>query len=279
MPAFTTEDGLKLVVRSWKPDSTTSTQSSVVVIVHGYAEHCGRYAPLAANFATAGHIVFGYDQRGFGLSEGPRAYTSSFDAYLDDLGLFLSYVRGKYPDYPLFLFGHSMGGAVVALYGIERDVSAHDVSGAVLSSPALKTNEAPLLQKLSALMGRLLPHLRTIPLNIEFLSQDTSVIEAVRTDPLYYHGRILARTGAEILRAMQRIQDGAHRFTLPFLVFHGTADHLTDPDGSRSFHNHAGSDDKTLRLFDGLYHETFNEPEKDNVRGLILSWLKTHLPG
>ncbi|WP_457651808.1 alpha/beta hydrolase [Rhodocaloribacter sp.] len=271
---FRTKDGLTLFTRTWRPPAEPR---AVVALVHGYAEHSGRYGSLAADLVAEGHAVLGYDHRGFGRSEGRRAFIARFDDLLDDLDRFLDEVRQAYPDTPLFLFGHSMGGAVTALYALERRPERYRVGGAILSSPLFATNEAPLLQKIASVLGRIFPTMPTIPLDLEALSRDPSALEDIRKDPLFYHGRILARTGAEMIGATKRVRAQASHFSLPFLLFHGLADRLTDPEGSRRFFREAASGDKTLHLYEGLYHLTFCEPEKERVRGDVKAWLDTHV--
>ena len=267
---FRTKDGLALFTRTWRPPTEPR---AVVALVHGYAEHSGRYASLAADLVAESYVVCGYDHRGFGRSEGRRAFIARFDDLLDDLDRFLDEVRKSYPDTPLFLFGHSMGGAVTALYALDREPERHRVGGAILSSPMFATNEAPFLQKIASVLGRLFPTMPTIPLNLEALSRDPAVLEDIRKDPLFYHGRILARTGAEMIRAMKRVRAQASRFSLPFLLFHGLADRLTAPEGSRRFFHEAASGDKTIHLYEELFHITFCEPGRDRVLADVTSWL------
>ncbi|GIV58509.1 MAG: lysophospholipase [Rhodothermaceae bacterium] len=271
--SFSTADGLHLFSRTWMPETEPRGH---LVLVHGYAEHSGRYEALASDLTEAGYAVHTYDQRGFGRSEGRRAYVRSFDLYLDDLDRFLTLVRRDVPEAPLFLMGHSMGGTVVALYALERSPQRHRIRGVILSSPALASDLAPMLQRVSALIGRLLPCLPTIRLDLSALSRDPAVEAAVRSDPLFYRGRLRARTGAEIVRAMRRIQEGAPRFTLPLLLFHGTADRLSAPQGSRRFYARIASEDKVLVLFEGFYHETLNEPQRLYVLATLLEWLAEH---
>ncbi len=264
----TTPDGASLAYDIWSPPETPR---SVIVIVHGYAEHSGRHAPLAAHFVAQGHAVWTYDQRGHGRSSGRRAYAHTFDDYLDDLDAMLGCTREQFPGQPLFLFGHSMGGAVSTLYCLERQAA---LKGLILSSPALKLPDvAPLLQRFSSVIGRLVPRLPTVKLNLKHLSRDAGVVAQAAADPLYYHGRMPARTGAELVRATRRINARMETFTLPVLLFHGTADRLTDPTGSTELYSRARSTDKTLALYPGLFHETFNEPEKNQVREEIAEWL------
>ncbi|MFQ5572190.1 MAG: alpha/beta hydrolase [Rhodothermales bacterium] len=248
----------------------------MVVLIHGYAEHCGRYAHLATHLNHHGFAVFTYDQRGHGRSSGRRAFVRSFNRYLDDFGVMLKLARGDFSNVPVFLFGHSMGGAVAALYVLEREATFR---GLVLSSPALKVSSdiAPFLQKISSLVGRLLPRLPTIPLDRSLISRDPAVVRQALQDPLNFHGRMPARTGAELLRATRRIERNMDNLTLPFLIIHGTGDRLTDPGGSTTLYQRARSEDKTLGLHPGLYHETFNEPEKAQVLEEIVAWLEEHL--
>jgi alpha-beta hydrolase superfamily lysophospholipase len=245
--------------------------------VHGYGEHSGRYDHVADTFTKRGATVCAYDQRGYGRSEGPRAYVDSFDRYLDDLDRVLHHVRTDVPDRPLFLFGHSMGGLVALKYVLDRTPS---LEGLMLSAPAIEINPnlAPLLRRLAQFLGRIAPRLPTTRSPEGAISRDPAVVEAAKNDPLNYHGRVLARTGAEMLKAGAAVREQLHALTDPFLVIHGTADALASPKWSERLYERAASDDKTLQLYDGLYHETFNEPEQDEVLADLGEWLAARLP-
>jgi len=266
--SLVTDDGLRLFTQRWVPASPTAT----VALVHGYAEHSGRYNHVAQAFMAQGAAVYAYDQRGYGRSGGRRAYVDSFADYLDDLAQFLNYVHTRRPELPLFLFGHSMGGLVVLKYVLERTPS---VRGLLLSAPAIEINPdlAPLLRRLAQMLGRLVPTLPTTRSPDGAISRDPEVVHEAKNDPLNYHGRVLARTGAEMLRAGNAVQKHLDEVTAPFLVVHGTADSLASPEWSRRLYDRAASDDKSIQLYDGLYHETFNEPEQDEVLEDLGSWL------
>ncbi len=274
-----TDDGLELVTQRWLPPDRPTR--AAVALVHGYAEHSGRYDHVATFLNARGIAVHTYDQRGFGRSPGCRAYVSSFDRLVDDLDLFLSHTRTALRkahgnDVPLFLFGHSMGGAVAALLVLERPVP---LRGLILSSPAIVINPdlAPVLRKLARVLGWIAPWLPTVRSPQGAISRDPQVVAAAEADPFNYHGGVRARTGAEMMRAGERIRDQMTALDVPLLIFHGTADELTSPDASQQLYEHASSDDKTLKLYDGLYHETFNEPEKEEVLEDVVGWIEARI--
>lgn len=265
---------MSLHTQRWDPDTEPD---AVVALVHGYAEHCGRYDHVARAFTDQGAVVHAYDQRGYGQSEGPRAYVDTFDDYLDDLALFLDNLELSRPNIPLFLFGHSMGGLVVLKYVLER---SRGIEGMILSAPAIEINPdlAPILRRLAQVLGRIAPTLPTTRSPENAISRDPAVVKAAKNDPLNYHGRVPARTGAEMLRAGCTVRSEFHTLTVPFLVIHGTADRLTSPTWSKTLYERAASTDKTLQLYEGLYHETFNEPEQEEVLSDLSAWLQTRIP-
>ncbi|MEM9998571.1 MAG: alpha/beta fold hydrolase, partial [Bacteroidota bacterium] len=185
-----TPDGLTLFTRTWAPE--LGTVRADVLLVHGIGEHSGRYAHIAAHLMMQGIRVFAYDQRGHGESEGERAYIERFDSLVADLHHVRALVEVQRaepagPTTPLFLMGHSLGGLVAARY-----VSAHSsegLAGVILSSPALRTDVAPLLQKVSGAVARFAPRLRTVKLDLKALSRDPRVIRNYEEDPLVTSGR------------------------------------------------------------------------------------------
>jgi acylglycerol lipase len=269
---FTAHDGLGLYEQWWLPEQEPV---AVVVLVHGINEHSGRYAQLAEDLNRRSYAVYAMDLRGHGRSEGDRAMVRAFDDYLDDVDVLLERVIARQPGKPVFLLGHSMGGAIVALLGILRPPN---VRGLILSAPAVQIGGGvfPVLRRLASFASKVWPTLRLVRMGCRFISRDPNVVEAFRNDPLVFHGRFPVRTGAEILRAAKRIQTDAKRLTLPLLILHGTGDFATDPRGSRLLVARAGASDKTLRLYAGLYHEVFSEPEREQVVADLLAWLDGH---
>lgn len=271
--ALVMDDGLTLSTRTWSADRASR---ATVILVHGYAEHCGRYDHVAECLVGAGATVFAYDQRGYGRSEGRRAYVDTFGQYLNDLVEVLDHVRSRRPDKPLFLLGHSMGGLVVLKYVLDN---APSVDGLILSSPAIEINPdlAPVLRKIAQWIGWLFPTLPTTRSPQDAISRDPAVVEEAKNDPLNYHGRVPARTGAEMLKAGEAVREQLADVHHPFLVFHGTDDVLTNPKWSERLYEKASATDKTLHLYEGLYHETFNEPEQQRVLTDLSTWLRARI--
>lgn len=268
---FTNPDNFTLHEKTWSAENA----KAIVLITHGIAEHCGRYDHVAQSLVEGGYTVVAFDLRGHGKSSGKRNYINSFQDYLNDLDEMLGRVRVNYPDQSIFLLGHSMGGGIVALYTIEQQP---DIEGILLSAPMAKVSDeiSPMLQKISGLLSAILPKLPVMKLDSSGISRDPKVIEDYDTDPLNYRGSILARTGAELLKATKTISAGTSRISTPILIMHGTNDKITDVSGSEMLFDKVSSDDKTLKLYDGLFHEILNEPEKDGVKLDILEWLDAH---
>ena len=267
-----TADGVELPLYRWP---AIGPMRATVALVHGLAEHAGRYAALAGRLNAAGVELVAIDLRGHGQAPGKRAYVKRFDDYLLDTQALLD--AAAQSCVPLFLMGHSMGGAVAALYTIERlDATGRRLSGLILSSPALAPGrDVPRwMLKLSQVVSRLYPGFPAMKIDAALLSRLQPVVNANRNDPLVHHGAIPARTGAELLLAMARIERGRAGLRVPLLVYHGTADKLTEPDGSREFGQHAGSPDKTLTLHEGSYHEPMNDLDRDRVIGALIEWIE-----
>ncbi|GLU32438.1 lysophospholipase [Trinickia caryophylli] len=269
-------DGQSLALYRWLPRRDAAPRA-VVALVHGLAEHAGRYAALAERLNAAGIELVAIDLRGHGRSPGPRAWVTRIDEYLLDLEALLA--AAARPGVPLFLMGHSMGGAIAALFAVERlarfAAGHRPVAGLVLSSAALAPGrDVPRWMIVaSRIVSRLWPRFPAMRIEPALLSRDPAVVEANRRDPLVHHGGIPARTGAEILAAMARIERGRGGLTLPVLVFHGSEDKLTEPDGSRAFAAQVGSRDRTLAIYNGSYHETMNDLDRTEVIAALAGWI------
>lgn len=264
--------GVQLHTMSWLPDGNTTPRADVV-LVHGYGEHSGRYAPVAERLTGAGFAVWALDHRGHGLSSGiRRGEVDSFDALVDDLG---SYVADVTSDRPLFVYGHSMGGLATVRLAERR---SQRLNGLVLTGSALATAEsipAPLVS-IANILGRIAPGLPTIALDGNAISKDEKVRSDYDSDPLNYRGKLSARTGRELNIAMRRALEEAPLIREPMLIMHGAADTLAAPRGSRTLSETVSSTDVTYREWPGAYHELHHEPERDDVLGVIVNWLTDH---
>lgn len=268
---FAARGGLALRRLCW----SGSDQGAVVAIVHGLAEHVERYDHVARWLVGRGHRVYGYDQRGHGASDGPRTHTPSFEHLLDDVERFLASIRREV-DRPIILCGHSMGGLEVATFLATRHPS---VAGAVLSGPglALGPGVGRGRIRLARLLSRLLPRLR-LPAGIDTaaLSRDPEVQEAYRADARIPKS-LTVRLASELFGAVGRVQSLAPAVRVPVLLLHGEDDPLCPADGSRRFHASldANSDmaSSRVRVYPGLRHEIFNEPEWEKVLEDMNAWV------
>jgi alpha-beta hydrolase superfamily lysophospholipase len=269
--SFKAKDGLELFEQWWKPRTETR---GVLVIMHGLKDHSARYQSLGAAMAGQGVAVYAFDLRGHGRSAGRRVAVEHFEEYVDDLDAFIASVRQREGDKPVFLFGHSMGGAIAAMLVATREPK---LAGLVLSGPALALDLFPLTMALSVWVGDVLPNLGALKLPNENFSRDKAIVKAIGKDPLVYQDPGPARTAAELGHGIAVIWKHVDRFTMPLLLLHGTKDMLTAPFGSVELHREAPASDKTLHIYPGLYHDLLHEPEKDKVLADISSWMSERL--
>lgn len=266
---FPASDSNHLYTRRWLPDKKPR---AVLIISHGLAEHSGRYVNFASYFARRGLVVFSYDFRGHGKSSGHRCRVRRFHDFIEDLTVFIKWVRNDHPNSPIYLVGHSMGGAVTLAYVID---SGDDIAGLILSGTTLILGNtvSPLLISIAGILSITLPTLGITRISTKAISRDPAVVLAYEIDPLVYHGKIPARTGAELIKIMNWINQQLHRIMLPVLIMHGTADRLSNPEGSRQLYELIGSPDKTLLWYPGFYHEIFNEPDHNDLFNDLTDWL------
>jgi acylglycerol lipase len=264
--------GLRIQHRTWLP---AGPPIGVLVIAHGFAEHGGRYAHVAARLVAEGVAVRAADHRGHGLSEGKRTSVVRFDDYVDDLTTVVEQARQQWASRRVILLGHSMGGLITLRLAVRARVP---LDGLVVSAPAACPRE---VSKLTLMVGRALsrlaPNTGVLRLPLNRISRDAAVVDAYNHDPLVFRTPIRARLGAEMLTAMERVDAGLPGLRTPLLVMQGTADGLVDPGCGPHVYERAGSADKTLKMYDGLWHEIFNEPERDHVLDDLATWVRAHL--
>jgi alpha-beta hydrolase superfamily lysophospholipase len=272
--SYTTHDGMMLYLQAWMPEKPKAG----MLLVHGLGEHCGRYGHIVEKLNKLGVAVFSFDGRGHGKSvDGkPTAYFDSYEDYLKDIDALYGKVKAYLPGLPSFLYGHSMGGGLIAAYVLKYKSEA---AGVILSSPAIKEAEGTsyLLITISGLINKLLPKYKVLKLDFAGISRIPEEVEKYKTDPLVYQENIPARTGYELYQMMQFIQSEAENFDLPFLLIHGDADRLTNPKGSEMLATKAKSTDKTLKIFHGGYHELINDSDREEVMNLICDWVEERI--
>ena len=257
----------------WLPEGESR---AVLLIVHGLAEHSGRYMNVVNYFVPLGYAVYGVDHVGHGKSSGTRVYVERFEDYTDTLKTYFDMVRRWQADKPICLVGHSMGGLIGAVYLLSHQA---ELTGAVLSGPAVKIHGtvSPAAICVGNVISVLMPKLGLIGLEAEGVSRDPGVVRAYVSDPLVCRGKVTARLSAELVKAVRLVTAEATKITLPILIVQGGADKLVDPKGAQMLYDAVSSADKTIKIYDGLYHEVFNEPEHDQVLGDVKAWLETHL--
>ena len=266
---FTDAQSANIYYQSWLPDEQPK---AALVLVHGLAEHCGRYMNVVNHFVPLGYAVYGLDHIGHGKSGGDRVYVDRFSEFVDTLKLFVDMVKAWQPGLPCFMVGHSLGGLISTSYLLEHQA---DLDGAVLSAPAVKVSDD--ISSTTIMAGKLLssiaPKFGVLQIDPATVSQDPAVVEALINDPRAHSGKITARLSAEMLKTMQSVVAGAGTIRLPILILQGTADKLVEPEGAQMLYDAVSSQDKTLEIYEGFYHEVFNEPGRNQVLGDVQSWL------
>lgn len=270
-----TSDGLTLQTRSWMPEGDPK---GMIALIHGQAEHSQRYDHVGAALADVGYGLHMADLRGHGHSPGARGHIMAWSEYLCDAVALMQQARDIAPGAVHFLAGHSLGG-LIAL-GVAVD-NPSGYAGVVVSAPAFRMAFEPPAWKATAgrLLSGLLPTLSmSNELNISDLSHDRTIVDAYDADPLV-HGKVTARFFTEYLAAGESTLAAASNLRLPLLILHSSADAIASAAASREFYEHAGSEDKTIKIYDGLFHEIYNEAEPDRSRVLadLITWLGAHL--
>ncbi len=265
--------GVRIVYDVWTPDAPPR---ALVVVSHGLGEHARRYDHVARRFGDAGLLTYALDHRGHGRSGGKRVLVRDICEYTGDFDTLVRIATREHPGLPCVVLGHSMGGGIVFAYGVERPDS-YDLM--VLSGPAVAAQDqlSPLLVLAAKVLGILVPGLPVEELDVDAISRDPAVVAAYQDDPLVYHGKVPAGIGRALVRVGETMPQRAPALTAPLLVVHGSEDRLVPVAGSRRLVECAGSADVELTVYPGLYHEVFNEPERDEVLGDVVSWILQRL--
>ncbi|MFK8042529.1 alpha/beta hydrolase [Congregibacter sp.] len=258
--------------RRWDVESPRA----VALIVHGLGEHSGRYQHVAEALAARKIASFAPDHPGHGKTPGHRCFINKFEDFYPALDALREKIAADYPDVPCFIIGHSMGGLIAGNYLIGRQ---SQFAGAAFSGAAFEVPEPPsgFAIFLNKVLASIVPKLGALQLDASEVSRDAEVVRRYQEDPLVHSGKITARLLVELFSAMENLQKRRGEVTLPVLVMHGEGDVMAAVSGSQNFFDSVGSEDKTLRLYPGLYHEIFNEPEQVQVLGELGDWMDAHI--
>jgi alpha-beta hydrolase superfamily lysophospholipase len=265
--------GVRIVYDAWTPDMSPR---AVVVLSHGLGEYARRYDHVAQRFGEAGLVTYALDHRGHGRSGGKRMLVRNITEYTADFATLVGIASREHPGLKRVVLGHSMGGGIVFAYGVERP---DDYDMMVLSGPAVAAQDqvSPLLAFAAKVLGVIVPGLPVQDLDVNAISRDPAVVAAYNADPLVYHGRVPTGIGRILLQVGETMPQRAPALTAPLLVVHGSDDRLIPVAGSRRLVECVGSTDVQLKVYPGLYHEVFNEPERDQVLDDVVSWITARL--
>ena len=260
-------EGVELYWQGWLPERGPR---GVLLICPGMGEHSGRYATVVHTLVPDGWAVYGFDHRGHGRSTGVRVHVRRYDDFLADLDTFRRAVAARHELRP-FLLGHSMGGQIALAYALDHQ---DDLAGLVLSAPALQPPPVPrIVRTVATALVRVVPTLRRAVVDLATISRDEVVVTDYRTDPLVHHGHPTIALSLALAEQMALLPARVRELRLPLLVQHGTDDRICDPDGSRALVASVGTDDLTVRWYDGLWHEIYHEPEREQPLADLRKWL------
>jgi acylglycerol lipase len=259
--------------QGWLPDGNVK---AVLLIVHGVGEYCGRWKNIINYFVPLGYAVYGLDHIGHGRSGGPRELIKQFEDFTEPLGQYYQMVKGWQPGKPIFIYGHSLGALITLFYLLDHQV---DFKGAIISAPPVKIPEniSPMTISIGKILATVAPRTGILALDTSCLSHDQQVVTAYNTDPLVFHGKITASISAGMLRAMLRVNEEDGNISLPLFIMQGSADRIVDTTGAKLLYDKVGSKDKTLKMYEKLYHEVHNEPERDMMFNDLQAWLSTRI--
>lgn len=263
--------GQQIFWQSWLP----AQMRGVVVIVHGFGEHSDRYGHVAQRLVAEGFATLALDHRGHGRSEGARAVIDRLADAVSDIDRLVVLAGDAHPGLPIFMLGHSMGGLLAVQYALEHQ---DRLAGLLLSGALAALDAAPAPARLIArVLSVIAPRAGLIALDGSLVSRDPQVVAAYSADPMVHHGKLPARTVAELIAAGRRFPERLAEIRVPTLIMYGTDDRLCPPSGSVMLGERIGAADITVIPYDGLYHEILNEPEQETVLDDVCAWLDAHV--
>ncbi len=269
-----TPDQNTLYAQIWYPQIDCK---AVIVLIHGLGEHSSRYTRFAHDLNQKHYLVAAIDLRGHGRSTGKRGHSPHYSTLMTDLELFLNTIYQRYPKLPCFLYGHSFGGNLVLNWTL-RHIGPL-VKGIIATGPALQLATQPPRWKVNfarSLYYLLPSYSLSNGIHPDQLSRDLQVIQNLRADPLV-HNQISVRLAWDLIETGQWALERAAQFSKPLLLMQGGADQIVSVQANEEFARRVGKR-ATFRLWEGLYHEIHQEPEREQVIDYLVNWLDSQLP-
>lgn len=270
--SFAGVGGLKIATKSWE---TKGPARAIMILIHGFNAHSGYMEWPGEQFAAHGLASYALDLRGRGNSEGERFYVEELSDYLTDVNSLVDIARSEHPGLPVYVLGHSAGGVIASSYVYEHQ---DEIAGLVCESFAFDVGLPHLVQLALEGIGKLLPHVHVFSLNNADFSRDPAHVERMNNDPLIHKESQPAETARVLLVAAEALKEHMPTFNVPVFIIHGTEDKATRPAGSQYFYDNAGSADKTLKLYEGHYHDLLADFGKEDVLADIQAWLDERIP-
>lgn len=270
--SFAGVGGLKIATKSWE---TNGPARAIMILIHGFNAHSGYMEWPGEQFAAHGLASYALDLRGRGNSEGERFYVEELSDYLTDVNSLVDIARSEHPGLPVYVLGHSAGGVIASSYVYEHQ---DEIAGLVCESFAFDVGLPHLVQLALEGIGKLLPHVHVFSLNNADFSRDPAHVERMNNDPLIHKESQPAETARVLLLAAEALKEHMPTFNVPVFIIHGTEDKATRPAGSQYFYDNAGSSDKTLKLYEGHYHDLLADFGKEDVLADIRAWLDERIP-
>ena len=264
--------GLKIFSRSWQPEGKAR---GVVVIVPGFNSHSGQYLWVGEQFAAKDLATYAIDLRGRGRSEGERFYVEKMEDYTDDVATLVRIAKSENPGVPVFVLGHSAGGVISCIYTLDHQ---SDINGLICESFAYDLPAPGIVLSVLKGLSHIAPHTHVYTLKNEDFSRDPVVVEAMNNDPLIEGESEPTQTAKVMIDASSRLNEDFHLIKIPVLILHGTEDKATNPSGSQFFYDTTGSTDKTLKLYEGHFHDLLNDVDKEVVIADINDWIDARVP-
>ena len=245
---------------------------AAVIIVHGLCEHAGRYDYVVSRLNDFGYSVYRFDNRGHGRSGGERGYIADYQIFIDDAQKIVGIAEEENPGILLFMLGHSMGGFITASYGVKYP---DRLAGQILSGAAVTVQ--PILKDMASFDYNATP-LANVPNKLgNNICRDPQVVRDYKEDPLVLKEGTIKLIGEVYIKGTRLLTESMNTYHYPCLILHGSGDQIVTPDSSKYFYDHISSTDKQLKIYEGLYHEILNEPEKDTVIEDIRLWIEARI--